>query len=66
MIAKPLSLVGQRASIDEAGVTPSLKVTIPGLGTQTIFAGVVIVSSHVRLSGFTLRDAQAEGVLAAA
>ena len=65
VIAKPLSLVGLRASIDEAGVTPSLNVTIPGLGTQTIFAGVVIVSSHVQLSGFTVRDAQGEGVLAA-
>jgi nitrous oxidase accessory protein NosD len=65
VIAKPLSLVGQQASIDEAGVTPALKVSIPGVGTETIFAAVVIVSSHVQLSGFTVRNAQGEGVLAA-
>ena len=63
--SKPLSLVGLQATIDEAGVTPALKVTIPGLGTQTIFAGVVILSSHVQFSGFTVRNALGEGVLAA-
>ena len=64
-IAKPLSLVGQQATIDEAGVTPALTVTIPRLGKQTIFAGVVILSSHVQFSGFTVRNALGEGVLAA-
>jgi nitrous oxidase accessory protein NosD len=65
VIGKALSLAGLRATIDEAGVTPALKVTIPGLGTQTIFAGVVIGSSHVRFSGFTVRNALGEGLLAA-
>jgi hypothetical protein len=65
VLAKPLSLVGQRATIDQTGVTPTFKVTLPGLGTQTIFAAVVIASSHVTLSGFTVRNAQGEGVLAA-
>ena len=65
VISKPLSLVGQRATIDEAGVTPALKVRIPGLGTQTIFAGVAIGSSKVQFSGFTVRNALGEGVLAA-
>ena len=65
VISKPLSVVGLQASIDEAGVTPALKVAIPGVGTETIFAGVVIASSHVQLSGFTVRNAQGEGVLAA-
>ncbi len=63
--SKPLSLVGQQATIDEAGVTPTLKVSIPGLGTQTIFAGVVILSSQVRFSGFTVSNALGEGVVAA-
>ncbi len=65
VLTKPLSLVGQRATIDETGVTPKFKVTLPGLGTQTIFAAVVIASSHVTLSGFTVTNAQGEGVLAA-
>jgi nitrous oxidase accessory protein NosD len=65
VISKPLSLTGQRAIIDQAGVTPAFQVTLPGLGTQTIYAGVVIVSSRVTLTGFTVKDAQGEGVLAA-
>ncbi|MGP0024352.1 MAG: right-handed parallel beta-helix repeat-containing protein [Streptosporangiaceae bacterium] len=64
-ISKPLSLVGLRATIDESGVTPTLKVSIPGLGTQTIFAGVVILSSQVQFSGFTVTHALGEGVVAA-
>jgi nitrous oxidase accessory protein NosD len=65
VITKPLSLAGRGAAIDEAGVTPTLQITIPGLGKQTIFAAVVIFSSHVRFAGFTVRNAQGEGVLAA-
>jgi hypothetical protein len=38
---------------------------VPGLGTQTIFAAVVITSSRVTLSGFTVTNAEGEGVLAA-
>jgi nitrous oxidase accessory protein NosD len=65
VIAAPLSLSGQRATIDETGVTPSFSVTLPGLGTQKIYAAVVITGSRVRLSGFTVTNAQGEGVLAA-
>jgi hypothetical protein len=65
VITKPLSLRGQRATIDQAGVTPGLQVTLPGLGKQTIFAAVVIFSSDVQFSGFTVTHAQGEGILAA-
>ena len=65
VIAKPLNLQGQRATIDQSGVKPGFTVTLPGLGKQLIYAGVIIVSSHVNLTGFTVRDAVGEGVLAA-
>ena len=65
VILKPLSLIGQRATIDETGVKPTLQVPLPGLGTQTIFAAVIIASSHVTVRGFTITNAQGEGVLAA-
>lgn len=65
VIAKPLNLRGQRAVIDQSGVKPGFTVTLPGLGQQVIFAAVIIVSSHVNLTGFTVRDAAGEGVLAA-
>ena len=57
--------MGQQATIDEAGVTPTLDVSIPRLGTQTIFAAVVILSSQVQFSGFTVSNALGEGVVAA-
>ena len=65
VISKPLSLVGQRATIDETGVSPTFQVTLPVFGTQIIFAAVIIVSSHVTFTGFTVTNAQGEGVLAA-
>lgn len=65
VIGKPLSLEGRRAIIEEKNVTPTLTVTVPGVGPLTIFAGVVILSSHVQFSGFTVRDAMGEGILAA-
>ena len=65
VVNKPLSLEGQRATIDQAGVTPAFQVSLPGLGTQTIFAGVVMVSSGIRFTGFTVTHAQGEGILAA-
>jgi hypothetical protein len=65
VIAKRLSLQGRRAIIDETNVTPALTVSPPGIGPLTIFAGVVILHSHVSLSGFKVRDALGEGVLAA-
>ena len=65
VISKALSLKGEHASIDQDGVNPGFKVTLPGLGSQTIFAAVVMVSSNINFSGFTVRDAQGEGILAA-
>jgi parallel beta-helix repeat protein len=66
VVTKPLSLQGLRATIDEAGVTPGLQVPLPPpLGPQTIFAAVVIFSSSVQFSGFTVEHAQGEGILAA-
>lgn len=64
VVAKPLSLVGFGATIDEQGVTPSF-VLPPPVGPLPIFAGVVITSSHVSFAGFTVRDALGEGILAA-
>lgn len=64
VLSKPLSLVGRDATIDETGVTPSLQVDVPNTGEETIWAAVVILSSHVRFSGFTAQNAVGEGVLA--
>lgn len=65
VIIKPVSLTGVHATIDETGVNPTLIVPIPGLGPQKIFAAVVIGSSGVTFTGFTVRDAKGEGILAA-
>lgn len=65
VIAKPLSLVGIGAAIDETGVKPSLIVNVPGVGKLKIFAAVVIASSNVNFRGFTVRNAKGEGILAA-
>ena len=63
-MTKPVSLEGQRATIDEADVTPTFQVSLQGV-TQTIYAAVVMVSSGIRFSGFTVTHAQGEGILAA-
>ena len=65
VLSRPLSLRGQHAVIDETGVSPGFKITLPGLGTATIFAGVVMVSSGVTITGFKVTNAQGEGILAA-
>ena len=65
VLSRPLSLRGQHAVIDQTGVNPGFKITLPGLGTATIFAGVVIVSSRVTITGFKVTNAQGEGILAA-
>jgi nitrous oxidase accessory protein NosD len=64
VIKKPVSLEGQQATIDETGVTPTFKLTIPGLGTKTIYAAVVMRSSGIGFSGFTVTHAVGEGILA--
>jgi len=65
VIAKPLTLRGKQATIDETGVTPTFQVTLPGLGPQTIFAAVVMGSSGIDFTGFRVQHAQGEGILAA-
>ncbi|HET6186756.1 MAG TPA: NosD domain-containing protein [Trebonia sp.] len=65
VISKPLTLTGKQATIDETGVTPAFQVTLPGLGTQTIFAAVVMTSSGIDFTGFRVQHAQGEGILAA-
>ncbi|MDX6343198.1 MAG: hypothetical protein QOH87_3336 [Trebonia sp.] len=65
VISKPLSLLGEHAVINEAGVSPAFKITVPGLGTKTIYAAVVIVSSRVAISGFRITSATGEGIIAA-
>jgi hypothetical protein len=64
VVTKPVSLQGRGATIDEAGVFPGL-VLPPSLGSQRVWAAVVVVSSDVHFSGFTVRHAQGEGILAA-
>jgi hypothetical protein len=65
VVSKPLTLIGKHAIIDQTGVTPTFQVTLPGLGTQTIYAAVVLVSSRITVTGFTVQNAQGEGILAA-
>jgi copper-binding protein NosD len=65
VISKPVSLRGKHAVINQKGVTPSYVADVPGIGKLPIFAGVVIVSSHVSLHGFVVKNALGEGVLAA-
>jgi Protein of unknown function (DUF1565) len=65
VIKKPVSLVGLHAAINQRGVTPSLVVNVPHVGKLTIFAGVVILSSHVSIQGFQVTNALGEGILAA-
>jgi Protein of unknown function (DUF1565) len=65
VIKKPVSLVGLHATIDQQGVTPSLVVNVPHVGKLTIFAGVVILSSHASIQGFKVTNALGEGILAA-
>ena len=65
VIKKPVSLIGLHATINEKGVKPALVVNPPHVGKLTIFAGLVILSSHARVQGFTVTNALGEGILAA-
>ena len=65
VISKSLSVASRDATIEENGVTPSLVVSPPGVGPLTIFAGVVILASHVQFSGFNVKNSLGEGILAA-
>jgi hypothetical protein len=64
VVSKALTLKGENAIVDEKGVTPNFVVP-PPVGPLPIFAAVVIISSHVSFSGFTVQNALGEGILAA-
>ena len=57
VVKKPVSLIGLHATINEKDVNPKFVVNPPGVGKLTIFAGVVIVSSHVRVQHLTVTNA---------
>jgi nitrous oxidase accessory protein NosD len=65
VISKPVSLIGIHATITQTGVTPTYIANVPHVGKLKIFAGVVIVSSHVTVRGFIVKNALGEGILAA-
>jgi nitrous oxidase accessory protein NosD len=65
VIKQPVSLIGIHATITQTGVTPTYIANVPHVGKLKIFAGVVIVSSHVNVRGFTVKNALGEGILAA-
>jgi len=66
VVNKPVSLEAHGATIDEAGVKPTFQVHLPPpFGAQTIYAAVVMTSSDIRFSDFTVTHAQGEGILAA-
>jgi len=60
VISKPLTLKGKHATIDQTGVTPTFSA-----GGQVIFAAVVMDSSRINFSGFTVTNALGEGIVAA-
>jgi copper-binding protein NosD len=64
VVSKPLSLLGQGATINETGVTPGLQLDIANEGSGTIYAGVAILSSDVTFSGFTVTEAIGQGIVA--
>jgi nitrous oxidase accessory protein NosD len=65
VIKKPVSLIGLHAAINQQGVTPSLVLNVPHIGMLPIFAGVVVLRSHVSIQGFKVSNALGEGILAA-
>lgn len=60
VISKPLTLKGKNATIDQDGVTPTFSA-----GGQVIFAAVVMDSSRINFTGFTVQNALGEGIVAA-
>jgi len=65
VVRKPLTLRGIHATVDMRGVTPTLVVNVPHVGSLKIFAAVVLLSSKVEVAGFKIRNADGEGILAA-
>ncbi len=66
VLSQPVTLEGRgNATIDENGVTPTFSVPMPPGPAITIYAAVVIISSHVTIENLTIKDAMGEGVIAA-
>lgn len=66
-VAKPLDLKGRPGAVISGTTTPNGMCTFLTGGPPIIsgcLAAVTIASSHVRVSGFTIKNAQGEGVLA--
>ena len=61
VITKPLTLVGQNATIDATGLPGAPTGAILG---QAPYNGVTIESSNVTVRGFTVEGAEGEGILA--
>ncbi len=61
VILKPLTLIGQRATIDATGLPGAPTGSING---QALYNGISIEASHVSVQGFTVKGAEGEGILA--
>src|SRR5215472_5219345 len=57
VILKPLSLIGQRATIDATGLPGTSTGAING---QDLYNGISIEASHVSVQGFTVKGAEGE------
>lgn len=67
VVAKSLTLRGQSSPLIMATRTTSHMCQFIVMGppvTAPCLAGITITASHVRVSGFTIRDSQGEGILA--
>jgi hypothetical protein len=61
VIAQPLTLIGESATIDATGLAGASTGAILG---QAPFNGITIESSQVTVQGFKVQGAQGEGILA--
>ncbi len=61
VIQQPLTLIGESATIDAAGLPGAPIGSILG---QAPYNGITIESSNVTVEGFTVENAQGEGILA--
>jgi nitrous oxidase accessory protein NosD len=61
VIAVPLTLIGESATINAAGLSGAPTGSILG---QAPYNGITIEASHVTVEGFTVEGAEGEGILA--
>ena len=61
VIQTPLTLIGESATIDAAGLVGTTTGAILG---QDPYNGITIEASHVTVQGFTVENAEGEGILA--